>query len=73
MERHYGVVHHYKPEKGYGFLHDADTRQEYYFHISNVRDELILQPGDNVTFVPLPANAKPHPQAVDVEWLRGGE
>jgi CspA family cold shock protein len=45
-----GKVKAYKADKGFGFIIDELDRTEHFFHISAVRGQEILAPGDLVTF-----------------------
>lgn len=44
--------------RGFGFLQDADGRS-FYLHISNIRDEVIPQPGDLFSFLMRDSKNKP--------------
>ena len=43
-----GRVEHFNPEKGFGFIKDADSINKYFFHISNA--PLSIAEGNMVTF-----------------------
>lgn len=79
MSARQGSVICFKPDRGFGFLMESDTRREYYFHICNVKDRVVLEPGDTVSFNLDTESPRTHarPQAIDVELLsalvEGGE
>ncbi len=43
-----GTVKFFNESKGYGFITDAETNEEYFVHVSGLIDE--IQEGDNVEF-----------------------
>jgi CspA family cold shock protein len=43
-----GTVKFYNEEKGYGFIKDADSAQEFFVHVSGLIDE--VKENDEVTF-----------------------
>ncbi len=43
-----GTVKFFNESKGYGFITDAESNEEYFVHVSGLIDE--IQEGDNVEF-----------------------
>lgn len=43
-----GIVKFFNDSKGYGFIKDAETQEEYFVHVSGVVDE--IRENDKVTF-----------------------
>ncbi len=43
-----GVVKFFKEDKGYGFITNADTGQDIFFHVSDTQDQLFQN--DEVTY-----------------------
>lgn len=59
-----GTVKHVTPQKGFGFLADADGT-EYFFHRSSAPDFDALTPGVAVTFVPTDGQKGPRAESVE--------
>ena len=43
-----GIVKFFNPEKGYGFIQDKETKESFFVHVNNLKDEII--DNDKVTF-----------------------
>jgi cold shock CspA family protein len=43
-----GKVTHYNDSKGYGFIKDSSTQDNFFFHVNGLIDEVVE--GDNVTY-----------------------
>jgi len=43
-----GTVKFFNDEKGFGFIKDAESNQEYFVHVSGIVDE--IRENDNVTY-----------------------
>jgi len=43
-----GTVKFFNPSKGYGFIKDAETEEEYFVHVSGLVDE--IRENDKVSF-----------------------
>lgn len=43
-----GTVKFFNDEKGFGFIKDSDSDQEYFVHVSGIVDE--IRENDNVTY-----------------------
>ena len=48
-EREVGTVKWFSNTKGYGFIID-DKGEDYFFHISNLKNSMIVEKNDTVTF-----------------------
>lgn len=44
-----GMIKFYNEEKGYGFLVDDETKEDYFFHVSQLKD-LFISSDDKVEF-----------------------
>lgn len=62
---HDGVVLSYG-SRGFGFVMDLATRQEFFFHVSGVKGYTVLAPGDHVKFQICP---KPGKDGRPVAWM----
>jgi CspA family cold shock protein len=59
----HGNVKFYNDKKGFGFITDADSQDEYFFHVSGTKETLKKDDAVNYNI----ADGKKGPQAVDIE------
>ena len=56
--RQTGIVLLFKNDRGFGFI-KSEKGSSLFYHVSDVQDRLILEPGDKVTFEAGPSVRKP--------------
>jgi len=61
-----GTVKFFNADKGFGFI-SADDNSEYFVHISDVDNGVILKEDDNVTFEIVDGDRGPKASKVQVE------